>query len=176
MYLFLILFNKTRLVSRDVLWIWLFLGTGISLRQLFGLIFSEFVCFLTLAWVSDNCLVWNFLNLSGSWHWHESQTVVWSDGFWICLFLDTGMSLWQMFHLIFSESVCFLTLACVCFNDEYQVFFAKSCVNVCKFLLYKIYFVQIHQDRPVYGIKARSHVGFMFWDKGEDPERRTEVK
>ncbi|RUS85296.1 hypothetical protein EGW08_006943 [Elysia chlorotica] len=30
-------------------------------------------------------------------------------------------------------------------------------------------------EQPVYGIKTRSNVGFMFWDKGEDPERRTEV-
>ncbi|XP_059177434.1 inactive ubiquitin carboxyl-terminal hydrolase MINDY-4B-like [Physella acuta] len=28
---------------------------------------------------------------------------------------------------------------------------------------------------PVHGIRSRSGVGFLFWDKGEDPEKRTEV-
>ncbi|KAK0048918.1 inactive ubiquitin carboxyl-terminal hydrolase MINDY-4B [Biomphalaria pfeifferi] len=28
---------------------------------------------------------------------------------------------------------------------------------------------------PVHGIQTRSQIGFMFWDKGEDPEKRTEV-
>ncbi|XP_012944658.1 inactive ubiquitin carboxyl-terminal hydrolase MINDY-4B [Aplysia californica] len=29
--------------------------------------------------------------------------------------------------------------------------------------------------KPVHGIKSRSQAGFLFWDKGEDPEKRTEV-
>ncbi|XP_025079028.1 inactive ubiquitin carboxyl-terminal hydrolase MINDY-4B-like isoform X2 [Pomacea canaliculata] len=29
--------------------------------------------------------------------------------------------------------------------------------------------------RPLKGVQERSHIGFMFWDKGEEPDRRTEV-
>ena len=42
----------------------------------------------------------------------------------------------------------------------------------CNIIDDKIYFLQ---PQPMRGIKERSQVGLLFWDKGEEPDERTEV-